>query len=52
MNEMSKSNKILINMILKTNICLFKFLKPNDAKLSKVFLEFIILNIFFQQSII
>lgn len=36
-------------MILKTNIYLFKFLKPNDVKISKVFLESIILNISFIQ---
>ena len=36
-------------MILNRNICLFKFLKPQDAKISKDFLESIILNIFFNK---
>ena len=49
MNRISKSKNILINMILKTNIYLFKFLKPNDVKISKVFLESIILNISFNK---
>ncbi len=49
MNRISKSKNILINMILKTNIYLFKFLKPNDVKISKVFLESIILNISFKK---
>ena len=49
MNQISKSKNILINMILKTNIYLFKFLKPKDVKISKVFLESIILNISFKK---
>lgn len=49
MNRISKSKNILINMILKTNIYLFKFLKPKDVKISKVFLESIILNISFKK---
>lgn len=49
MNRISKSKNILINMILKTNIYLFKFLKPNDVKISKVFLKSIILNISFKK---
>ena len=39
MNGMSKPKNMLINMILKVNACLSKFLKPNEAKISEVSLN-------------
>ena len=48
-NGISNPKNMLINMILNVNICLFKFLNPQDAKISADFLESIILNISFNK---